>query len=155
MRLMIMMKLIKKNLFNGIAWGCVAVIANIIIFDLIEAEFLPDILNNFTAFSIGVIAISIGFISTAVVYEIEQLRFRVKLLIHIVVGIGTLLLVGLSLDGFPVAILSGIATPINIVVNSLIVLAIWTFYYVRDKRELQKINEKIQERKSQKKLDTE
>jgi len=149
-----MIKLIKKHLFIGITWGCIAVVGNIIIFDLMNFDFLPNILDNFSAFALGVIIICIGFITVGgVVYEMKQLRFRLKLIIHIITGVGTLLIVGFSLNMLTLNNLQSIV--MNVIINLLIVLAVWTFYYLRDKRELEEINAKIKEKKSQRQLDPE
>ena len=148
-----MRKLIKKYLLIGITVGCCAVVVNGILRDLglMGSENSLSIFENFTSFAIGIIGISIGFISTGVVYEIKQLSFRLKLLIHLTVGIGMLLVIGFNIFTFDN--LLDIAT--NVGINALILLAVWTYYYIRDKREIEKINERIEEKKLQRKLDTE
>ena len=149
-----MMKLIKKHLLNGVIWGCIAIVVNIMMFDLMDFDFLPNIFDNFSKFALWVIIICIGFISTGgIVYEIKKLHFRLKLLIHMVIVIGTLLIIGFSLNILSIETLPDIA--INVILNALIILAIWTFYYIRDKREIEVINERIKEKKSQRELDIE
>lgn len=148
-----MMKLIRKHLFNGIAWGCIAVVGNIMVFDLTGFDFLPNVLDNFSTFAIGLIIFCIGFITTGgIVYEIKQLRFKLKLLIHMVVGIGTLLIMGLRFNAFTFNLPDIV---INVLINGLIVLAIWTYFYIRDKREVEQINANLREKREQRKLDTE
>ena len=148
-----MIKLIKKHLLNGIAWSCVALVANIIMFDLTGFSHLSLFLEDFTPNALGFIVVGIAFISTSGVYEIEQLKLGFKLLIHLIVGIGTLLIVGFMLGVFSTSNTSVIIT--NVLINVLILVGVWTGYYRRDKREIEEINERIKEKKLQRKLDTE
>ena len=148
-----MVKLFIKYLFMGITWGSFLFIANLIIFDLANAEFLPNIFDNITAVSLGFIAVSIGFITSSIVYEIEQLRFGLKLLIHATIGIVILLSVGFvvgifTTDNLPVVL-------VNIILNLSIILVVWVRYYIREKNAVQKINEKLQEQHTQSDFDTE
>jgi len=148
-----MIKIIKKHLLNGIAWSCVSLVANIIILDLTGFSHLSHFLEDFTPNALGFIGVGVGFISTGGIYEIERLRLGLKLLIHIIVGIGTLLIVG-----FMLGIFSTNNTPMiimNILINVIILVGVWTGYYLRDKREIEEINERIKEKKLQRKLDTE
>ena len=149
-----MMDLIKKHLFSGIAWGCVALVANMVVFDLLELDTLLFIFENFTLFALGIILISIGFITTGgLVYETKKIPFRLKLLIHIVIGIGTLLVVGFTMGFLTFDNLSDLA--INIGINLLILLVVWVYYYLRDKREVEEINASLREKRAQRQLDTE
>lgn len=148
-----MIKLIKKYLALGIGWGCFIVVANAIRYDLINPEHSLDFFGNFTSNSLTTIAVIMGFISSAIVYEIEQLQIGLKLVIHFVVGIGTLLVVRFlfnlhSLEYSPITVSS-------VLINILILVTVWIVYYIRDKCEVQKINERLQEQSLQKKLDTE
>jgi len=146
------MKLIKKHLFNGLAWGSMAFISNVVIFDLLGLEILAVIFENFSSSALGFLFVSIGFLTTGgIIYETKKIPFGLKLLIHIVIGIGTLLTVGFILNVFMFDDLSTIA--LNVIVNLLILLATWTYFYCRDKREVEAINANLREKRQQRKLD--
>jgi len=148
-----MIKLILKYLLLGIAAGCILFVGNIIFHDLINSEQLELFFDNFTAYAIGYIAIGIGFFGVGVIYEVERLRFSLKSVIHISVGVGTFILVGfrlgwLTLENSPNLI-------VNIAINVAILLAGWTALYFRDKKEIQRINMVLAERDTMMPLDTE
>jgi len=94
-----------------------------------------------------------AFITTGIVYEFKQLRFSLKLLIHLTIAIGTLMVVGFIIEEFRTIEFSGVM--LNIGLNVGIVLAIWYWNYLKDKKELEQINARIKERKLQRELDTE
>jgi len=148
-----MVKLILKYLLIGIAVGCIFFVGNIIFHDLTNSGQLQYFFSNFTAYAIGFVFLGIGFFGGAFVYEIERLRFALKSVIHISVGMGVFIIVGfrlnwLTLENSPTLI-------INIVINLSLLLAIWTVLYIRDKKEIQRINRALAERDSAKPLDTE
>lgn len=148
-----MKKLIIKYLFLGIAWGSIAVIANLLVFYQLNPTNYNQLINVFPIFSLGLITVSMGFISTSIVYEIKQLRFHLKLLIHLVVSIGVLILVVFIIEDFQVIDFSGVM--INIGLNGSIVFAVWSWNYLKDKKELEQINARLKERKLQRYVDTE
>ena len=148
-----MIKLIVKYLLTGITWGCFFLVANIILFDLAGSEHLQFIFDNFTPIAIGFIAVSIGFISTSIVYETERLSLGLKLVIHVIVGVSVVLIVGFRIGIFSSENPSVII--INVIVNALILFAVWVGHYFKDKRRVEKINQRLQERNSTKTLDTE
>ena len=148
-----MIKLIVKYLMIGIAWGCFAFVANLILLDLIGSDHIQNIFDNPTANVFGLIVVCIGFFGGGIVYEIERLGLLFKLAIHIAVGIGLFLLVSFNIGWLttdnPTLIV------FNIILNVLILSALWVGSYFYDKRKVEKINQKILERSSKKPLDTE
>lgn len=148
------MEWIKKHLFNGLAWGCIAVVGNLVVFHLLDLAILGDIWENFTAFSIGVILVSMAFISTGgMIYETKKLSFGLKLLIHIFVGIGTLLVVGFTTRVFTFENITDIF--LNIGINFFILLIVWVYFYMRDKREVEEINANLRDKRQQRARDIE
>lgn len=148
-----MVKLIVKYLLLGITWGCFFLVANIIVFELIDSEHLQFVFENFTLVAIGFIFVSIGFISSSIVYEIERFSLAAKLIIHIAVGVSVMLLVGFWLGIFSEENQSIII--LNVVINALILFAVWVGHYLHDKRRVEKINQRLLERNLEKPFDTE
>ena len=139
-----MKKLMIKYLTMGVGWGSFLFVVHLIIYDLTEIVFLPNVfIDNIGLSALGFLALSVAFISTSIVYEIEQLRFGLKLLIHITVGLGTLLIIGFVIGLFTAD--NWLEITINIIINLIILLIVWVRYYIRDKNEVQQINEKLQE----------
>ena len=148
-----MIKLFVRHLLYGIGWGCFLFVLYVILYDLFEIKTIPYFLDKPAVHAISFVALGIGFVSSSIVYEIERLGFAVKLIIHLVVGIGVFMLV-LLINGWlsgahPFVIVS------NVVFNALILFVVWIVSYICDKKEVREINKMIMEKNSSKPLDTE
>jgi len=142
-----------KNLIFGIALGCFLFVASTLVFNLIAPEIAIALLDEFTISAFRFILISIGFSVGSIVHEIEYLRTGVKLIIHAAIGVGVLLIVGFTTDLFSSENYNTIIT--TVIVSVLVMLIVRFVYYIREKDEVRKINKRLQEQSSEKKLDTE
>jgi len=131
-----MLELIRKHLFRGIGWGCTFIILDFIVGDLIGYEY---VITNFTFYVLTSILITMGFVSTAIVYEFESLSQKMKISIHLTVAL-ILLIVG-NLVIYNTFYIS------NALFYLSLFLTVWTFHYLRERREIRKINERIQQLK--------
>jgi len=148
-----MLKLIKKYLLEGIGWGCFILVMNMVCDNLFRPEILPEIFENFIFYALPQILIIMGFVSTCIVYEVERLHIGLRMLIHLASSITILLIVGFSFGIYSTQNLSNI--PIDILNNMLIIFALWTYYYLKERRELQQINAKLLEKSLEQQSDTE
>ncbi|MCL1989291.1 MAG: DUF3021 domain-containing protein [Defluviitaleaceae bacterium] len=148
-----MFKLIKKYLLEGIGWGCFILVVNIIYLNLTSPETTYQVIESFPTTALSTILSVMGIVSTLIVYEIERLHIGLKLIIHSILAIGILLIVGFSFNMDYTQNLRDIL--INIFSNMLILLIIWTAYYMKEKREIKQINEKLLEKSLEIKSDTE
>ena len=139
-----MFRIIKKYLIEGIAWGCFVVVANLIRASLTSSELLPDIFQNFISYALIQIIVVMGFVSTLIIFEITRLHIGLKLLIHLTLALGTLLIVGFSFGIYSTGNLSGI--PVDILSNSLILLFVWVVYFFEEKQNIKKINQRLLEK---------
>ena len=148
-----MIKLIIKYLLLGIVWGCVVFSANVLLLDVTGSPQLQDVFDRPTVHILSFIVVCIGLFGGGIVYKIERLGLALKLAIHVTVGIGLYMLIGFNIGWFdlenPSVITFGIA------LNMLILVAVWTVNYFRDKRKVETINRRIRERNSEKTFDTE
>jgi len=133
-----MLELIRKHLFRGIGWGCAIILCDLILADLID--YTPVAFENFTLHILWNIAIIISFISTAIVYEFEFLNQKLKIAFHLTVALIVLILASYATGTAPL-------TPLNIAFYLVLFLTVWTFHYLRERREIRKINERIQQLK--------
>ena len=136
-----MFKLVLKYLSIGIVAGCFFFALNIMLKDLLNSDQLYIFFNNPTAYILGFLVIGIGFYGCGIVYEIDHLKFKFKLIIHAFVGIGLFMLVGFSLGLFTLN--NPLHLIVNIAINIGIILALWTVLYIRDRNELQIINKAL------------
>jgi len=148
-----MIKLFVKHLSYGVAWGCFLFVLYVVLYDSFGIKSIPYFLDKPTVHAISFVVLGVGFVSSGIVYEIERLGFVLKLIIHIVVGIGVFMLVllgnGWLSEASPSAIIS------NVIFNALILFAVWIVSYIRDKKEVREINKMITKKNSMKPLDTE
>ena len=139
-----MLKPIKEYLLEGMAWGCVILIGRL----LFEHTFLPEnfaqTMENFTLYAISHILITAGFVFTCIVHEIEHLHIGLRLLIQMIAATSILLIFGFSFGLYHPQNLSYI--PLDLLNNMPIIFLLWTYYYLKERRELQKINAKLLEK---------
>jgi hypothetical protein len=140
-----MFKLIIKYLIRGIGWGCFLFVLNSVIYDLVSAETLQVIFDNFTANVISFLALGIAVGGGSVIYELERFHFGINLVIHIAVVTVMILIIGFITNPNPLenpTVLIG-----TLILNALLVCVIWGGVYLHDRREVQKINKKLKEMK--------
>ncbi|MCL2350448.1 MAG: DUF3021 domain-containing protein [Defluviitaleaceae bacterium] len=148
-----MIKLILKYLMIGIAAGCIFFVGNIIFHDSTDSGRLHIFLSNPAADAIGFIVVGIGFFGGGFVHEIERLRFSLKVIIHIIIGISLFLIVSLSLGW--ISLENRFDLIISIGMNVVILLVVWTALYFWDKKEIRRANRALKERDSIKPFDAE
>ena len=148
-----MIKQVWRYFTFAIGWGSFLMVMNLVFMDLTSSDGLQNFLDNPTANVIGFIVLGIGFFGTAIVYEIERLSFRLKLVIHLIVGVGLFLLVGFNLGW--VFTENPITLILNITIYIGIIFAAWVVFYIRDKNEVQKINKVLEEQNHKKTIDSE
>ena len=148
-----MIKQIWKYFTFAIGWGSFLMAINIVLMHLTNADGLQTFFDNPIAFVIGHLIIGVGFFGTAIIYEIERISFRLKLVIHVVVGIGLLLLVSSILDWGIIE--NSTVLFFNIALSIGIIFVAWIVLYLRDKREVKEINKTLKNKNHEKPLDTE
>jgi len=136
-----MAKLVAKYLINGVAWGSLWLVVICVIFDFAYADGLWEIFENFTTHALGSVIIGIGNATTPIVYEIDRLRRWQQILIHASVGLGTFFVVAFSLGWLPMA--SPMALAFSLASSVIIFFAIWLGFYLYNKYEVKKLNERI------------
>lgn len=140
------MKLLKMIL-NGIAWGC-----TICTFVLITGSaamgdaFLSLSANDFIRHAVGSMIVGIGFTVPSLIYENENLRMGIKTLIHMGIGFIIYFIVALNVHWIPVDFGWGI-TILAILIALIVGFAIWAGYYLYNKREAKKLNQRLKSMK--------
>jgi len=141
-----MFKLIIRHLLIGISLGSIIVTTNVIWVDLTSRSF-PLFLNysnaTVTTNTLSTIILCMAFIFGSIGYEIEKWSFRLKITVHFTIGIGTFLMLRFYHLGFIFQDLFELI--VDVLFNSLMLLAVWSYYYIKDKRDIKKINQKLQE----------
>jgi hypothetical protein len=137
-------KKILKYIRDGILWGWGFFIVTYLIFDLAKIEPVRTIVfDNFSKNVLASTITGIGFGTTSIVYEVERLRRWQQTLIHFGVGMSIYFPVAFSMNWIPT-----VSSPVIIFCVLLAVMGfflIWSGFYLYDKAETKKINERLKE----------
>lgn len=138
-------KTILKYLFNGIALGCTTFVFILLGFYLFgtKEEFML-ITDNFAMQTLGAVLVGIACGPTAIVYKSERLPFKMQVLIHFTVGVGTYYPTAVYLGWIPFYpnIWSNI---FSVVLACCIFMATWFVFYLYNRHEANKINKRLSE----------
>ena len=133
-----------KYLLYGVCWGCtVFVLTNLVGYWTVGDVFLQMVYENFMSHAIGSIIVGIGCATPSIVYQVERLTFLQQALIHFGIGLTTFFIIAFSLNWIPTNSILGVA--LMIVVNILIFAFVWLLFYLYNRHEVKKMNEKISE----------
>lgn len=137
------MKLIKYLLY-GVSWGCtVFVFTNLIGYLLVGDIFLQKTTENFVGQVLGSIIVGIGCASPSIIYHVDRFTFLQQVLIHFSIGLTTFFIVAFSLKWIPTTSIFSII--IMVIINICIFTFIWFLFYLYNKNEAKKMNEKLTE----------
>jgi len=141
-----MVQLIIKYLCHGISWGCTCFVLLCLCCHFIGADdILALIWNDFAKHAAGSILVGVACGSTAIVYQIDRLPFGAKVLIHFTVGMGVFYPVALSLHWIPYRPGNALYSVLQFLVSCSIFAAIWFCFYLFNRSEAKKINNRLQE----------
>lgn len=133
-----------KYLFMGISWGCTFFLVICLIgYSTVGKVFLEPIMNDFSTHVFGSMFVGICCGSTSYVYEIENLSFRRQIGIHFGIAIPCYLLVSYQLGLMPV---QNIGYSVTFIIMAIAVfIIIWLGFYLYDRHEATRYNERIKE----------
>lgn len=139
-------KLIIKYLCHGITWGCTTLVLLCLFYQLFGAEdTLLLIMNDFSRHAVGSILVGIACGSTAIVYQFDRPSFGAKAAIHFIVGMGVFYPVALSLHWIPYHSGDILYTILQFLFSCFIFVAIWFCFYLFNRGEAKKINDRLKE----------
>ena len=139
-------KLVIKYILYGISWGCTCfVFMCLALFAAGGADLLSPIVNDFLRQSIGAIIVGIACGSAAIVYQLPRISGLVKTLIHFCIGMGVFYPVALYLGWIPFHPDQISYTVLQFIISCGIFLGIWFCFYLFNRNEAKKINERLKE----------
>lgn len=140
-----MVKRIVRYLIYGIIWGCTCfVFFNCIGAAVAGKEFLRPVLDHFLAQSLGYVLIGICCGSSAVVYSFKSLAAWMQICIHFVIGLTGYFVVACNLLKSIPRQNMGYCL-VFILISVVIFTAIWSCFYLFNKWEAKKVNERLKE----------
>ena len=141
-----MVRLVIKYLLYGISLGCTFFVIMCLSFYVGGGqEFLEMIFRDFARQSLGAMAVGIACGGTSVVYQFDRFSGFGKLLIHFCVGMGVFYPVAVSLGWIPFFPDRIMVTVLQFLSSCCIFMVIWFGFYLFNRNEVKRINERIKE----------
>lgn len=139
-------KLIVKYILSGISLGCTSLVIMCLSFYVGGGEeFLRAVFEDFGRQSVGAMLVGIACGGTAVVYQFERFSVMVKTIIHFCVGMGVFYPVAISLGWIPFYPERIMYTILQFLISCCIFMAIWFGFYLFNRNEAKRINERLKE----------
>lgn len=137
------MKLLKMTLY-GIAWGCtICTFIMIIGAAVVGDSFLALSAEQFIKQAIGSMVVGIGFTVPSLIYNADRLNRVLQTLIHMGIGFAVYLPIASYLGWLPIGYGFGMLA-LSLVIAVAFYFAIWLFFYLHNRKEAAKLNEKLQ-----------
>lgn len=139
-------KLVIKYILYGISLGCTFFVVVCLSYCILGGEdILMLIFKDFARQSIGAMVVGIACGGTAIVYQFDRPRGLLKVIIHFCVGMGVFYPVGIYLGWFPFYQGRMIFTVLQFLCACGIFMLIWSCFYLFNRNEAKRINERLRE----------
>lgn len=139
-------KLMVRYILYGISLGCTFFVIMCLSFFVGGGEeFLASIFQDFGRQSVGAMIVGIACGGTAVVYQFNRLSVFMKTLIHFCVGMGVFYPTAVYLGWIPFFPDNVIITVLQFLFSCGIFMAIWFCFYLFNRSEAKRINERLRE----------
>lgn len=139
-------KLMVRYILYGISLGCTFFVIMCLSFFVGGGEeFLASIFRDFGRQSVGAMIVGIACGGTAVVYQFNRLSVFMKTLIHFCVGMGVFYPTAVYLGWIPFFPDNVIITVLQFLFSCGIFMAIWFCFYLFNRSEAKRINERLRE----------
>lgn len=139
-------KLMIKYTLYGISFGCTFFVIMCLSYSLWgKDDLLMMISKDFTRQSIGAMVIGIACGSTSVVYQFDRLSASLQIMIHFCVGMGVFYPSAIYLGWIPFYPDRIILTVLQFLFSCGIFMVIWSFFYLFNRNEAKRINQRLRE----------
>lgn len=135
-----------KYISFGISWGCTCLVAMCFIFYISgRRDLLALVFDDFARQAAGAVVVGIGCGGTSIVYEWKWGSMFVKSLIHFCVGMGVFYPTAIFLGWIPFQPERVFHTILQFLFSCGIFMAIWFCFYLLNRNEAKKINQRLRE----------
>ena len=139
-------KLIIRYLFYGVSLGCTSFVFMCLSFFVGGGtDILDQIFKDFARQSVGAMIVGIACGGTTIVYQIRRLPGLVKTGLHFCVGMGVFYPTAIILGWIPFYPDNIAYTAIQIFFSCCIFMAIWFCFYLFNRNDAKKINQRLRE----------
>ncbi len=141
-------KLVMKYILYGISLGCTFFVIMCLSYFIFGGEdLLIPIFKDFAKQSIGAMIVGIACGGTAIVYQFERPSGFWKIVIHFCVGMGVFYPIGIYLGWIPFYPDRILYTVLQFLCSCCIFMAIWFCFYLFNRNEAKRINQRLRELK--------
>lgn len=141
-----LVKLVITYILHGISLGCTFFVIICLSFFIGGGEdVLASIFQDFARQSIGSMLVGVACGGTAVVYQFDRPSWLAKVAIHFCVGMGVYYPVSLYLGWVPFYPDRVLYTVLQFLCSCVIFMAIWFCFYLFNRSEARRINERLKE----------
>ncbi len=141
-----MVKLVIKYILYGISWGCTCFVIMCLSFLIGGGEnALMPIVKDFARQSVGAMLVGIACGGTAVIYQFNRPSEFAKVIIHFCVGMGIFYPTAVYLGWIPFYSDRPLYTVFQFLFSCGIFMAIWFCFYMFNRNEAKRINERLRE----------
>ena len=135
-------KLLKFYLWRGVFWGNTIFVINFVIVDLSDHNLMEYmLLENFIFSVMAFLVLGLGTGTATIIYEFERLSKLQQSAIHLTIGLCSYVFMQFMLFG---EILTNMG--VGIAYFLIIFFAVWCGFYLYERHEAKKINEKLRKR---------
>lgn len=134
-----------KCILLGIAWGCTWLVAAGVVLALWAPEVMPQFMESYPWQALGAAAVGVACTLPARLYATRRLPPAWRFVIHCAVGLGVYFPVAFSLGWIPFQPSQPGITVLEILIGLGIFLAIWYIFFLINRREARRINERVRE----------
>ncbi len=141
-----MVRLTIKYICYGISWGCTCFVFMCSVWVICSKDSIAAfLLDDFVKHAAGSVLVGLACGGTAIVYQLERLSGIAKVLIHFGVGMGVFYPTALYLGWIPFYPERIWYTILQFLFSCGIFAAIWFCFYLFNRSEAKKINDRLQE----------
>lgn len=138
-------KLIIVYTVYGISFGCTFFVLLCLWYSIRDGNELSILLNDFVRQALGSIIVGIACGGTAVVYQFNRPSVCLKIIIHFCIGMGVFYPTAIHLGWIPFYPDRISYTILQFVISCCIFMAIWSCFYLWNRQEAKKMNQKLRE----------
>ncbi|EOT24753.1 hypothetical protein C805_02966 [Eubacterium sp. 14-2] len=139
-------KLVVKYILYGISLGCTFFVIMCLSYFVGGGEaLLRPIFKDFARHSVGAMIVGIACGGTAVVYQFHRLSSLAQMIIHFCIGMGVFFPTAIYLGWIPFYPGRVIYTILQFLLSCGIFMAIWLCFYLFNRNEAKRINERLRE----------
>lgn len=139
-------RLVIKYVLYGISLGCTSFVIMCLSFFAGGGEaFLELIYKDFARHAAGAMAVGVACGGTAIIYQFDRPCALVKVIIHFCAGMGVFYPTAVYLGWIPFYPDKFLYTVLQFLASGLIFMGIWFCFYLFNRNEAKRINERLRE----------